>query len=72
MEKEFARLLGAPPVGSPDDQLETLLDSMCLPHPPPLGRMLAAAWRSAVLSVSQGIPSADARNALQSLSVRAG
>lgn len=67
--QDFHRLLGEPPAGSAEDPLLELLSSLASV---PLGRVIAAAWRAAVLSVAEGIPAEDARAALTALHVRVG
>lgn len=61
----FTRLLGAPPLGSDPDRVADLLDRFA--GTPVLGRILAAAWRDALVAVDAGADPALARIALQAL-----
>jgi AcrR family transcriptional regulator len=67
--KDFIHLLGQPPVGAAEDGLEALLTELCQPELPPLGRMIASAWRSALLAVAAGIPADHARRALTAFDI---
>jgi AcrR family transcriptional regulator len=69
VSQDFSRLLGEPPSGS-TDSLVTLIATLSAPAPAPLGRVLAAAWRAAVLSVADGVATEQARAALAALRVR--
>lgn len=66
--QDFTRLLSEPPAGA-DDRLVALLDDLAGAGPVPLGRVLAAAWRAAVLAVADGVPVEDARQALTALRI---
>lgn len=68
VSQAFTRLLGEPPAGE-DDRLVAVLDELAGAGPVPLGRVLAAAWRAAVLAVADGVPVEDARQALTSLRI---
>jgi AcrR family transcriptional regulator len=69
VQKNFQRILGDPPLGE-TDVLVDLLDRLVAPAPRPLGRVLAAAWRAAVLATTDGGDPEPARSALSSLQVR--
>jgi AcrR family transcriptional regulator len=69
VRQEFQRLLGEPPAPTMHDPLVDLLTTLAQPAPPPLGRMLASAWRTAVLAVAEGAPADDVRRALIALQV---
>jgi len=69
VSQDFSRLLGEPPSGS-TDTLVTLIATLTAPAPEPLGRVLAAAWRAAVLAVAEGVPIDVARAALAAVQVR--
>lgn len=70
VRQDFQRLLGEPPSGSADDPLVNLLTTLSRPAPPPMGRMIAAAWRAALLAVAEGIHADQARRALMALDFR--
>jgi len=57
----FLHILGAPPAGATHDRLAELLD---VPASPVLGRVLAAAWRAALVAVAEGTEPQQARAAL--------
>jgi AcrR family transcriptional regulator len=61
----YPHLLGAPPAESGHDHLAELLGEATTS--PVLGRVLAAAWRTALLAVAEGYDAADARAALATL-----
>ncbi|HEU5485173.1 MAG TPA: TetR/AcrR family transcriptional regulator [Microlunatus sp.] len=65
----FTRLLGDPPPGTDGDELADLLDRLAGTEDVPLGRVLAAAWRAAVVAVADDVPVARARAALLALRV---
>jgi len=69
IEHGFQRLLGEEPPGTQDDALVELLGRISRPAPPPMGRLLAALWRAALLSVADGIGIDQAREVLRSLRV---
>jgi AcrR family transcriptional regulator len=66
VQKSFQRILGDPPQGD-DDALVELLDRLVAPAAPPLGRVLAAAWRAAVLATTDGGDVQAAHAALSAL-----
>lgn len=70
VRQDFQRLLGEPPVGTADDALVNFLTELCHPAQPPIGRVIAAGWRAAVLSVADGVPAEQARRALLAVQVR--
>jgi AcrR family transcriptional regulator len=61
----FLRLLGEPHPEGGGDAVAALLDEHL--HAAPLGAMLAAAWRAALLACAQGAEPAAARRALRAL-----
>jgi AcrR family transcriptional regulator len=63
----FLRLLGDPPVRAEGDRLAELLSEATAPASPLLGRVLAAAWRAALLVVAEGSEPDQARAALLAL-----
>ena len=63
----FLHILGAPPPGTERDRLAEMLRANTAPASPVLGRVLAAAWRAAVLAVADGGEPEQARAALRSL-----
>ncbi|HEY5788653.1 MAG TPA: helix-turn-helix domain-containing protein [Microlunatus sp.] len=67
----FSRLLGDPAPGDAEDALAELLDRLSQPAPAPIGRVLAAAWRAALIAVAEGVPADQAREVLRSLRVLA-
>lgn len=69
VEQGFYRLLGDRPPGDDDDPLVELLDRISQPSRPPMGRVLAAAWRAALVAVGDGLPVDQARDVLRSLQV---
>jgi AcrR family transcriptional regulator len=66
----FLRILGDPPAGAEHDRLAEMLSANTAPASPVLGRVLAAAWRSALVAVAEGADPHDARTALVSLEFR--
>lgn len=68
----FLHILGNPPAGTEGDQLAEVLTSFTDPAPPPLGRVLAAAWRAALTAVADGVPPEQARDALLAFEIRIG
>jgi AcrR family transcriptional regulator len=66
----FLHLLGAPPAGTERDRLADLLSAGTSPASPILGRVLAAAWRAALLAVADGAEPEHARAALLALEFR--
>jgi AcrR family transcriptional regulator len=63
----FLRILGDPPAGAGDDKLAEILTETTAPVSPLLGRVLAAAWRAALLAVAEGAKPGEARAALLAL-----
>ena len=66
----FLRILGDPPAGAEHDRLADLLTASTVPASPVLGRVLAAAWRAALLAVAEGSDRQEARTALGALEIR--
>ena len=65
----FLRILGDPPAGTGHDRLADLLSASTAPSPV-LGRVLAAAWRAALVAVAEGSDPQQARAALLALEFR--
>jgi len=70
VEEGFFSLLGVPPRGSETDRLADLLTAGTASASPVLGRVLAAAWRAALLAVAEGIAPVQARTALELVAIR--
>ncbi len=66
----FLRILGAPLAEATDDLLAELLDAGTAPASPVLGRVLAAAWRAALVAVADGAEPQQARAALVAFELR--
>lgn len=66
----FLRILGEPPAGAERDRLAALLTASTAPASPLLGRVLAAAWRAALVAVAAGADPQEARAALDALEFR--
>jgi AcrR family transcriptional regulator len=66
----FLRILGTPPVGAEHDRLAEMLNVGATPASPILGRILAAAWRSALVAVADGTEPQQARTALLAFELR--
>jgi AcrR family transcriptional regulator len=66
----FLRILGDPPAGTEHDRLADLLSASTAPGSPVLGRVLAAAWRAALVAVAEGSDPQQARAALLALEFR--
>ena len=66
----FLRILGDPPAGTEHDRLADLLSASTAPASPVLGRVLAAAWRAALVAVAEGSDPQQARAALLALEFR--
>jgi AcrR family transcriptional regulator len=66
----FLRILGDPPAGTEHDRLAGLLSASTAPASPVLGRVLAAAWRAALVAVAEGSDPRQARAALLALEFR--
>jgi AcrR family transcriptional regulator len=62
----FLRLLGVPPTGA---EADTLADMLAANTTPVLGRVLAAAWRAALVAVAEGSTPDEARAALLAVRV---
>jgi AcrR family transcriptional regulator len=65
----FLHILGAPPAGAEHDRLAEMLASAA-PASPVLGRVLAAAWRAALVAVADGVEPEQARAALHAFELR--
>jgi hypothetical protein len=63
-------ILGDPPAGTEHDPLAALLSASTALAPPVLGRVLAAAWRAALVAVAEGSDPQQARAALLALEFR--
>jgi len=70
VRSDFQRLLGEPPAGAEDDPLVDFLAAQVTPPSRPVGLIVGAAWRAALLAVADGAPPDQARNALRSLAFR--
>jgi AcrR family transcriptional regulator len=66
----FLRILGDLPAGTEHDRLADLVSASTAPASPVLGRVLAAAWRAALVAVAEGSDPQQARAALLALEVR--
>lgn len=66
----FHHLLAAAPAGAGPDRLAGLLTASTDPASPVLGRLLAAAWRAALLAVAEGAEPQQARAALLAVGPR--
>ena len=66
----FLRILGDPPAGTEHDRLADLLSASTAPASPVLGRVLAAAWRAALVAVAEGSDPQQARAVLLALEFR--
>jgi AcrR family transcriptional regulator len=66
----FLRILGDPPAGTEHDRLADLLSASTAPASPVLGRVLAAAWRAALVAVAEGSDPQQAHAALLALEFR--
>lgn len=65
----FVRLLGERHPARDLDPVAALLSEICRGEPLPIGRVLAAAWRAALMAVAEGASPRHARAALELLSV---
>jgi AcrR family transcriptional regulator len=63
----FSRLLGDPAPDTGEDAVAELLTRLSRPAPALTGRVLAAAWRAALVAVDGGVPVDQAREVLRSL-----
>ena len=66
----FLRILGDPPAGAEHDRLADLLSASTAHGSPVLGRVLAAAWRAALVAVAEGSDPQQARAVLLALEFR--
>ena len=66
----FLQILGTPPAGSARDLLAEMLAASTGQASPVLGRVLAAAWRAALVAVAEGSEPQPARAALLALELR--
>ena len=66
----FLQILGAPPAGAERDRLVEMLEATTTDASPVLGRVLAAAWRAALVAVAEGSAPEPARAALLALGLR--
>jgi AcrR family transcriptional regulator len=67
----FLQILGAPPAGAERDRLAEMLSASTAHASPVLGRVLAAAWRAALVAVAEGSEPQQARAALLAFEIRA-
>ena len=67
--QDFLRLLGEPHPARDADPVSDLLAEISDGGRTPIGRMLAAAWRAALLAVAEGAPPERARAGLAALGV---
>ena len=70
VRQDVQRLLGEPPKGTSKDLLVEFLTERSRPAPPPIGRVIAAGWRAALLAVADGVPVEHARLALRAVEPR--
>jgi hypothetical protein len=70
VRERFLRILGEPPSGSEHDRLAELLGASTTSASPVLGRVIAAAWRAALVAVAEGAQPQEARAALLALEFR--
>jgi AcrR family transcriptional regulator len=66
----FLYILGAPPAGAEHDRLAEMLSASAAPALPIFGRVLAAAWRAALVAVAEGSEPQQARAALLAFEFR--
>jgi AcrR family transcriptional regulator len=71
VREDFLRILGDPPAGTERDRLAEMLSASTAQASPVLGRVLAAAWRAALVAVAEGSEPQPARAALLALELRA-
>jgi AcrR family transcriptional regulator len=67
VDQGFLRLLGEPRPAQPADPVAELLAEITDRGRTPIGRMLAAAWRAALVAVAEGAPPQSVRAALAAL-----
>ncbi|MGH3241522.1 MAG: TetR/AcrR family transcriptional regulator [Spirillospora sp.] len=65
----FLHILGDPPAGTEHDGLAELLGQNVGPAAPLLGRVLAAAWRAALVAIAEGAEPEHARAAIAALRI---
>ena len=70
LREGFLQILGAPPARTEPDRLADMLSASTAPAPPVLGRVLAAAWRAALVAVAEGSEPQPARAALLTFELR--
>jgi AcrR family transcriptional regulator len=70
VHENFLHILGAPPAGAEGDRLAVMLSAATAPASPVLGRLLAAAWRAALVAVAEGSEPRQARAALVAFELR--
>jgi len=70
VRERFLRILGDPPAGAERDRLADMLTESTAAGSPVLGRVLAAAWRAALVAVAEGAEPQQARAALGALEFR--
>lgn len=70
VREDFLRILGAPPAEAERDRLAEMLSASTAPASPVLGRVLAAAWRAALVAVAEGSSPQPARAALLTFELR--
>lgn len=67
VRERFLRILGDPPAGTEHDRLAEMLSGSAAPATPLLGRVLAAAWRAALVAIAEGAEPEHARVAIAAL-----
>lgn len=70
VQQSFVKLLSEVSPGQEEDPLVELLTQLSRPATPPIGRMLASAWRAALSSVADGGSVEHARQALLAITLR--
>jgi AcrR family transcriptional regulator len=70
--QRFARLLGEPHPAGDADPVAELLTKIGDSGRTPIARMLAAAWREALIAVAGGVPAAHARAGVGALTIDEG
>jgi AcrR family transcriptional regulator len=70
VREDFLRILGAPPAEAERDRLAEMLSASTARASPVLGRVLAAAWRAALVAVAEGSEPQPARAALLTFELR--
>jgi hypothetical protein len=70
VREDFVRIVGDPPAGAECDRVAELLNASTAPASLILSRVLASAWRSALVAVAEGADPHEARAALLSLGFR--